>query len=112
MFRIGAKIKSYQEYILKYGKNGYTFNETEKDGSKWEFSGAFLYSLTVITTIGMKIFLFQPKFMLKITICTIIGYGNIAPVRNWGKIATIFYAIIGMPLFLLYLSNIGKISRN
>jgi potassium channel subfamily K member 18 len=38
-----------------------------------------------------------------------IGYGNIAPTTNTGKIATIFYAIIGMPLFLLYLSNIGNL---
>lgn len=37
------------------------------------------------------------------------GYGHIAPKTEWGKIATIFYAIIGMPLFLLYLSNIGDI---
>lgn len=37
-----------------------------------------------------------------------LGYGNIAPVTVYGKIATVFYAIIGMPLFLLYLSNIGK----
>jgi potassium channel subfamily K member 18 len=36
------------------------------------------------------------------------GYGNIAPSTDWGKIATIFYAIFGMPLFLLYLSNIGN----
>lgn len=32
-----------------------------------------------------------------------------SPKTEWGKIATIFYAIIGMPLFLLYLSNIGDI---
>lgn len=37
------------------------------------------------------------------------GYGNIAPATEEGKIATIFYAIIGMPLFLLYLSNIGNL---
>lgn len=54
---------------------------------QWSFSGAFLYSLTVITT---------------------IGYGNITPSSDWGKLVTILYAIIGMPLFLLYLSNIGK----
>lgn len=38
----------------------------------------------------------------------IAGYGNLIPRTKWGKIATIVYAIIGMPLFLLYLSNIGK----
>lgn len=37
------------------------------------------------------------------------GYGNIAPRTNWGKIATIIYAIIGIPLMLLYLTNIGDI---
>lgn len=37
------------------------------------------------------------------------GYGNIFPHTPEGKITTIVYAIIGMPLFLLYLSNIGDI---
>ncbi|TGZ53142.1 Potassium channel subfamily K member 18 [Temnothorax longispinosus] len=37
------------------------------------------------------------------------GYGNLYPRTKWGKVATIVYAIIGMPLFLLYLSNIGDI---
>lgn len=43
-------------------------------------------------------------FLLVVT-----GYGNITPHTVWGKITTIFYAIAGMPLFLLYLSNIGDI---
>lgn len=37
------------------------------------------------------------------------GYGNITPRTPLGKSITIFYAIIGMPLFLLYLSNIGDV---
>lgn len=41
--------------------------------------------------------------------CNIPGYGNIFPHTPLGKITTIVYAIIGMPLFLLYLSNIGDI---
>lgn len=39
----------------------------------------------------------------------ISGYGNISPKTDLGKLVTIVYAIIGMPLFLLYLSNIGDI---
>nr|CAD7194658.1 unnamed protein product [Timema douglasi] len=38
-----------------------------------------------------------------------VGYGNVTPRTEWGKLATILYAIIGMPLFLLYLSNIGDV---
>lgn len=38
-----------------------------------------------------------------------VGYGITTPNTNEGKIVTIIYAIIGMPLFLLYLSNIGDV---
>lgn len=83
-----AKVKdileNYQRKVVLAIKNGYDGVEE----NKWTFAGAFLYSLTVITT---------------------IGYGNICPKKKWGKVATIVYAIIGMPLFLLYLSNIGDI---
>ncbi|KAL1130362.1 hypothetical protein AAG570_013300 [Ranatra chinensis] len=75
--------KSIVEAVQIYGYEG-----EEMAGNRWSFSGAFLYSLTVITT---------------------IGYGNVAPRTEWGKLTTILYAIAGMPLFLLYLSNIGDI---
>ncbi|XP_036147671.1 TWiK family of potassium channels protein 18 [Monomorium pharaonis] len=77
-------LESYQSDVVKAIKSGYDGREE----NKWTFAGAFLYSLTVITT---------------------IGYGNICPRTKWGKVVTIVYAIIGMPLFLLYLSNIGDI---
>lgn len=52
----------------------------------------------------MKMYVNNIYFIIQ---CT--GYGNLSPRTEWGKVATILYAIIGMPLFLLYLSNIGKL---
>ncbi|XP_015524425.1 potassium channel subfamily K member 16 [Neodiprion lecontei] len=81
--QVDIMLKEYQKDVVKEAKNGYKVKSME-----WTYAGAFLYSLTVITT---------------------IGYGNISPRTAWGKVATIIYAIAGMPLFLLYLSNIGDI---
>ncbi|CAH0387891.1 unnamed protein product [Bemisia tabaci] len=85
--RVNASLMAYQRKIIeevqKFGYEGEDFHS-----NRWSFAGAFLYSLTVITT---------------------IGYGNNVPRTVWGKLVTILYAIGGVPLFLLYLSNIGDL---
>ncbi|XP_063388391.1 potassium channel subfamily K member 18-like [Cydia fagiglandana] len=58
------------------------------DDYEWNFAKAFLYSLTVLTT---------------------IGYGSVAPRTALGKAVTIGYAVIGIPLTLLYLSVVGAL---
>lgn len=37
------------------------------------------------------------------------GYGNITPHTGIGKLVTILYAMVGMPLFLLYVANMGDV---
>lgn len=83
---VAQEVRIFQTELIAAVKDGY--DGKEGASQQWSLSGAFLYSLTVITT---------------------IGYGNIAPRTNWGKIATIVYAIVGIPLMLLYLTNIGDI---
>ena len=38
-------------------------------------------------------------------------YGNIVPRTQYGKIATMLYAVLGIPVYILYFKNMGKVSR-
>uniref|UniRef100_A0A0K0ELD6 Potassium channel domain-containing protein n=1 Tax=Strongyloides stercoralis TaxID=6248 RepID=A0A0K0ELD6_STRER len=42
------------------------------------------------------------------TIFTTIGYGDIACETTWGRIITVIYAMFGIPLMLVTLSDLGK----
>lgn len=55
---------------------------------KWSYSTAMLYSATVITT---------------------VGYGNITPKSMLGKLMTCLYAIIGIPIMIMYLTTTGDL---
>lgn len=82
------ELKSFENNLVwMMEKEGWDGSEGEDD-IQWTFAGALFYSIVVITT---------------------IGYGHIAPKTKNGKVVTIFYAIVGIPLMLLCLSNIGDI---
>ncbi|OAD58817.1 Two pore potassium channel protein sup-9 [Eufriesea mexicana] len=61
--------------------------EPHKAGQQWKFAGAFYYATTVLTT---------------------IGYGHSTPNTISGKVFTMFYAIIGIPLGLVMFQSIGE----
>ena len=42
----------------------------------------------------------------------LLGYGNIAPKTFWGRLVCIAYAVLGIPLMLLLLANLGEIMAN
>ncbi|XP_071447826.1 LOW QUALITY PROTEIN: uncharacterized protein [Hetaerina americana] len=82
------RLRSFEaELLLAMKRDGWDGSE-DLNSIQWTFAGALFYSIIVITT---------------------IGYGHIAPKTHWGKVVTIFYAILGIPLMLLCLSNIGDI---
>ncbi len=61
--------------------------DTRNDGAysqKWTFPAAMLYSATIITT---------------------VGYGNITPKSILGKVITCLYAMVGIPITIMYLTN-------
>ncbi|KAK8728107.1 hypothetical protein OTU49_009396 [Cherax quadricarinatus] len=78
---------TYQRAIIKLVDEGWDGGNTTLP-NKWSIEGGFLYSLTVITT---------------------IGYGHISPNTDTGKMMTILYTVFGMPVFLLYMANMGDI---
>ncbi|VDM41195.1 unnamed protein product [Toxocara canis] len=63
-------------------------SEVNLDDVKWSWWGAVFYALTVYTT---------------------IGYGNIYPVTTAGRVITIIYAFIGIPLALISLIALGSL---
>ncbi|KAM8712086.1 hypothetical protein ACLKA7_012587 [Drosophila subpalustris] len=58
---------------------------------------------------GQKSFNFVNCFIYCWTVITTIGYGHIAPKTNVGRSLTIIYAIIGIPMFLIVLADLGKL---
>ncbi|XP_076461211.1 uncharacterized protein LOC143293826 isoform X2 [Babylonia areolata] len=60
---------------------------TSTSKKKWTFFGSVLFCFTTYTT---------------------IGYGNIAPATKAGRIATMLYATLGIPLALIVLADLGR----
>ncbi|XP_011444650.1 potassium channel subfamily K member 16 [Magallana gigas] len=56
--------------------------------TQWDFTGAFSFVVTVVTT---------------------IGYGNLAPRTYPGKVALVVYALIGIPITLIMLNYLGQL---
>ncbi|XP_018318724.1 two pore potassium channel protein sup-9 [Agrilus planipennis] len=62
-------------------------SEPHRAGRQWKFAGAFYYATTVLTT---------------------IGYGHSTPSTIAGKLFTMCYAMIGIPLGLVMFHSIGE----
>lgn len=87
--RLKKKLIEYQKNLTIVLKEGNKLNSNNT--FKWTYSGSVLYAITIVTT---------------------IGYGHLTCETDTGKIATIFYAIVGIPMMLLCLANIGSSMAN
>jgi potassium channel subfamily K, invertebrate len=78
-------LKVFQSNITAAIHTGYNGRSAE---DIWSFPAALMYSLSVFT---------------------MIGYGNVVPKTIWGKVLTIAYACFGIPVYVLYFCNMGKV---
>ncbi|XP_054737961.1 uncharacterized protein LOC129244367 [Anastrepha obliqua] len=84
----GGMFGSSATALRRYGNTFDAAADAALMPTHWTFGEALLYSVTVITT---------------------IGHGSLTPRTPAGKIATILYALIGVPLMLMCLSSLGTL---
>lgn len=56
-----------------------------------------------------EVWSFPAALMFCLSVFSMIGYGNMIPRTQWGKGLTVAYATFGIPLYILYFMNIGKV---
>ncbi|KAL8577440.1 hypothetical protein ACOMHN_048075 [Nucella lapillus] len=89
--QIQSILETFRSNTLAIGYDGKDCNAYGKEGGptySWSWAGGLMFSVTVVST---------------------IGYGHIAPKTVWGRLVCIAYAVLGIPLMLLCLANIGDV---
>lgn len=63
-WRTGVRrlLEDHQDFLVEAIRSGYDGSDSAEVTKQWSFSGAFLYSLTVITTIGKNRNTYQQPF--------------------------------------------------
>nr|XP_027212715.1 uncharacterized protein LOC113805849 [Penaeus vannamei] len=85
--RVLQQLEAFEEDLVESVRNQTYDQGPEEQKKRWSVIGSLFYCVTVITT---------------------IGYGHVSPRTNTGKMVTIVYALFGIPLMLLCLTNIGN----
>lgn len=106
------KLRTFEEELHQAHEAGM---RTYSGQRSWSFLNGVVYAFTVITTIGMRPQLILISFYitnmlyLLLEIIFFSGYGHIYPTTTTGQALTIVYSIIGIPLFLIALTDFGKL---
>ncbi|XP_011858739.1 PREDICTED: potassium channel subfamily K member 18, partial [Vollenhovia emeryi] len=98
---VSVKLRDYEEVIQEAAEAGllisFVTDIIDHDGrselppivtERWSILQAVFFASTVLTT---------------------IGYGNVVPSTNWGRIFCILFAFVGIPLTLIVIADWGKL---
>ncbi|CAH1115944.1 unnamed protein product, partial [Phaedon cochleariae] len=80
---VTEQLKRFERSIVESGGNEGPFSASR---TPWTFCSALLYSITLLTT---------------------VGYSKLSPKTVLGKISSMVYAVVGVPLMLILLSALG-----
>ncbi|XP_010603679.2 potassium channel subfamily K member 16 [Fukomys damarensis] len=79
-------LEQFVQVILEAWVKGVNPKGNSTNPSNWDFGSSFFFSSTVITT---------------------IGYGNLAPSTEAGQVFCVFFAMVGIPLNVVFLNHLG-----
>ncbi|KAM4834613.1 potassium channel subfamily K member 17 [Thomomys bottae] len=78
-----------RDIIRAYKAGAHLLGNTTSMG-RWEFTGSFFFSVSIITT---------------------IGYGNLSPQTMAARLFCVFFALVGIPLNLVVLNRLGRLMQ-
>jgi len=84
--KVQINMRTMEQFIIGATENFNYDGTVDEWNYDWVFPKALLFTITIMTT---------------------IGYGHIAPITFAGQMFTIIYAMIGTPLLLVFLANVG-----
>ncbi|KAF7483305.1 Hypothetical predicted protein [Marmota monax] len=79
-------LEQFVQVIMEAWVKGVNPKGNSTNPSNWDFGSSFFFAGTVITT---------------------IGYGNLSPSTEAGQVFCVFYALVGIPLNVVFLNHLG-----
>ncbi|KAM8777759.1 potassium channel subfamily K member 16 [Rhynchonycteris naso] len=79
-------LEQFVQVIMEAWVKGVNPKGNSTNPSNWDFGSSFFFAGTVVTT---------------------IGYGNLAPSTKAGQVFCVFYALVGIPLNVVFLNHLG-----
>ncbi|XP_015111056.1 TWiK family of potassium channels protein 7 isoform X2 [Diachasma alloeum] len=103
---IEVELHSYENAVQTAAQGGFLISSLTEIESFKDLKDGDIIDLSSAVTERWSIL--QAMFFAS-TVLTTIGYGNVVPLTDWGRVFCIFYAFVGIPLTLTAIAAWGKL---